>query len=152
MLAKAIVVAATALFIGAGTTLLSYALGSAVLTSRGLDITLEGGIQGRALAGSVLLFALFGLVGLGLGAIIRATAGAITLLVVWAVVVEPIVGGIFPRIGRWLPFSAGQQLTSTRSSLDVTDALSPRAGGLLFAGFAVGMLVIGTALVMRRDA
>jgi ABC-2 type transport system permease protein len=154
MLAKAIVVAATGLFIGTCTTLLSYVLGNAVFTSRGLDITLEGGIQTRALAGSILLFALYGLVGLGLGAIIRATAGAITLLVVWPLIIEPIVGGIFPRVGRWLPFSAGEQLTSTSTtaSVDVTDTLSPRAGGLLFAGFMVVVLVIGTLLVMRRDA
>ena len=152
MVAKAIVVAATGLFIGAGTTLLSYVLGNAVLTSRGLDIKLDGGTQTRALAGSILLFALYGLVGLGFGSIIRATAGAITLLVVWPVIVEPIVGGIFPKVGRWLPFLAGERLTSTTSSVDVTDALSPRAGGLVLVAFALVVLVIGTVLVMRRDA
>jgi len=152
MLAKAIVVATTGLFIGAGTTLLSYVLGNAVLTSRGLDLKLEGGTQTRALAGSVLLFAVYGLVGLGLGAIIRATAGAITLLVVWPIIVEPIIGGFFPKVGRWLPFSAGEQLISTSTSVDVTDTLSPRAGGMLFSLFAVALLVIGTVLVVRRDA
>ena len=85
MTAKALVVAATGLVVGGVATLFSYVLGNAILTSRDMELVLEGSTQLRALAGAVILFALYGLVGLGLGAIIRATAGAITLLVVWPV-------------------------------------------------------------------
>ena len=152
MMAKSIVVLATGLVVGAIATVFSYALGNAVLTSRGLDIPLDGGTQARAAAGSVLLFALYGLVGLGLGAIIRATAGAITLLIVWPIIAEGLIGGFFPKIGRWLPFMAGDQLTSTRSSLDTTEALSPRSGGLVFTVFALVVVLIGAVFVTRRDA
>ena len=61
----------------------SYAIGAAILTARGVDVSLPGATQapGRSPA-PVLLSVLYGLVGLGVGTIIRATAGAITLVVV----------------------------------------------------------------------
>ena len=152
MTAKGVVIAATGLIVGGVATLFSYVLGNAILTSRDMELVMEGSTQVRALAGAVLLFALYGLVGLGLGAIIRATAGAITLLVVWPLIVESIISGFFPKVGRWLPFTAGSQLMSTSSTFDAAEALTPRAGGLLFTVFALVLLLVGTTLVVRRDA
>ena len=152
MTAKALVVAATGLVVGGVATLFSYVLGNAILTSRDMELVLDGSTQLRALAGAVILFALYGLVGLGLGAIIRATAGAITLLVVWPVIVESIISGFFPKFGRWLPFTAGSQLMSTSSTFDAEEVLTPRAGGLVFTLFALVLLLVGSALVIRRDA
>ena len=129
MAAKAVVIVATGLVIGAVATVFSYAIGNAVLTSRGLDITLDGGTQTQALVGSTLLFALYGLIGLGVGAIIRAPAGAITFLVVWPIVVENIISAFFPEVGRWLPFTAGIQLISTSETVDATEAMSPAPAG-----------------------
>lgn len=152
MAAKALVVATTALAVGVIATVFSYAIGNAIMTSRGLDVTLAGSTQARAIVGSVLLFALYGLVGLGVGSIIRATAGAITLVVVWPVIVEAIIKGFLPKIGKWLPFNAGSQLTSTDTTVNSSEALAPRAGGLVFLIFALVLLAVGTALVSQRDA
>jgi ABC-2 type transport system permease protein len=152
MVAKAIVVAVTGLVVGTVAVVFSYALGNAILTTRSLDLTVAGRTQVRALAGSVLLYALYGLVGLGLGAIIRATAGAITLLIVWPVIAESIVNGLLPKVGKWLPFNAGSQLTRTDTTVRASDTLSPRAGGILFLLFALVLAVIGSALVSQRDA
>lgn len=152
MTAKAVVIVATGLVIGAVVTVFSYAIGNAVLTSRGLDITLDGGTQTRALVGSTLLFALYGLIGLGVGAIIRAPAGAITFLVVWPILVENIISAFFPEVGRWLPFTAGIQLISTSETVDATEAMSPRAGGLWFAVVGLAVVAIGSLRVARSDA
>ncbi len=150
--AKALVVTATGLVVGLIATVFSYAIGNAIMTSRGLDVTLQGSTQARAIVGSVVLFALYGIVGLGVGSIIRATAGAITLVVVWPVIVESIIKGFLPKIGKWLPFNAGSQLTNTDATINHSEALSPRAGGLVFLIFALVLLAVGTALVSRRDA
>ncbi len=152
MTAKAVVIVATGLVIGGVVTVFSYAIGNAVLTSRGLDIALDGGTQTRALVGSTLLFALYGLIGLGVGAIIRAPAGAITFLVVWPIVVENIISAFFPEVGRWLPFTAGIQLISTSDTVDPTEAMSPRAGGLWFAVVGLAVVAIGSLRVARSDA
>ena len=152
MAAKALVVTATALVVGIIATVFSYAIGNAIMTSRGADVTLPGSTQARAIAGAVVLFALYSLVGLAVGSIIRATAGAITLVVVWPVIVESIINGVLPKIGKWLPFNAGSQLTNTDATINRSEALTPRAGGLVFLIFALVLLAVGTALVSRRDA
>ena len=109
------------------------------------------GVQTCALP-ILVLYAVYSLVGLGVGAIIRATAGAITLVVVWPVIVESILTVVLPRIGKWLPFNAGSQLTSTDPTINPREALTPRAGGLVFLIFALVLLAVGTALVSWRDA
>jgi ABC-2 type transport system permease protein len=152
MVAKALVLVVTGLVVGVIATVFSYAIGNAILTTRGLDLTLKGSIQLRAMAGSVVLYALYGIVGLGLGSIIRAAAGAITLLIVWPVIVESIIRGLLPKIGKWLPFNAGSQLTNTDATVKPSEALTPRAGGLWFLLFALVLFIIGTVLVARRDA
>jgi ABC-2 type transport system permease protein len=150
MLAKVITLLVTGLIVGAIATGVSYVIGHAILTGRGFDLALAGSTQARAVVGAVLLFALYALCGLGLGAIIRAPAGAITLLVVWPLIVENIVGALLSGTKKWLPFNAGSALTNTDPTR--TDLLSPWAGGALFAGFVTLLVVIGTVVVLRRDA
>jgi ABC-2 type transport system permease protein len=149
MLAKVIAVASAGLVVGTISTLAPYGLGRAIFNSRDIHMSTPGGTQIRAIAGSVILFVLLGLCGLGLGAIIRATAGAITFLIVWPVVVEPILYGFVHAIRKWLPFNAGSRLVSTSRG---DEGLSPWAGGAFFAGFVLLLVAVGTALVVRRDA
>jgi ABC-2 type transport system permease protein len=149
MLAKLIAIVSTGLVVGAMSTLAPYWMGRAIFSSRDMHMTTPTGTQVRALVGSIILFILLGLCGLGLGAIIRATAGAITFLIVVPVVIEPILYGFVHSIRKWLPFNAGSQLITTGNG---NEALSPWAGGAFLAGFVLLLLVIGTALVIRRDA
>jgi ABC-2 type transport system permease protein len=150
MLAKIVTVAITALVVGAMCVFASYALGKAIFSARDLHFDTPTGTQARSLAGTVILYILYALCGLGLGAIIRATAGAITLIIVWPIVVEPIVFALVDPIKKWLPFSAGDQLVNTGNGRE--EGLSPWAGGSLFAAFVLLVLVVGTVLVARRDA
>jgi ABC-2 type transport system permease protein len=150
MVAKMVVVALTGLVIGTITTVFSYAIGNAILTSRDIDLELAGSTQARAVTGGALLFVLYGLVGLGLGAIIRASAGAITLLVVWPIIVEPIINGVLPAVGKWLPFNAATEVVNT--GVRDEDSLTWTQGGMVFAAFTVLLLVMGTVMVARRDA
>ena len=149
--AKMLTIAVTALLAGAVAAGLSYVIGNAILTSRGLDITIEGTTQLRALVGVVVLYGLYALAGLGVGAIIRATAGAITLLVVWPVIIEPIIGALISSTHKYLPFIAASALVDTDQPRP-DDLFSPWVGALWFAGFVALLLVIGSVLVSRRDA
>ena len=99
-----------------------------------------------------MLFALYGLVGLGVGAIIRATAGAITLLVVWPVMVEPIIGHSCPRPASSCRSTPGSQLTSTDNPQPQRGAHPVVPAGLVLPVFALVLLVVGAVLVSRRDA
>lgn len=105
-----------------------------------------------------LLFAsLSAVLGLGVGMIVRHSAGAISGLLVWWLVVETLLWIFLPaKAGRFLPFVAGGALldvkadTATPESLAV--ALTRPQDALVFAGYAVAALVLGTVLLYRRDS
>jgi ABC-2 type transport system permease protein len=150
MVAKVIAVALTGFVVGVVTTFGCYWIGKAILSVRDFgDLGVSTGTQMRVLWGTIILFVLSGLWGLGLGAVIRATAGAITFLVLWPLLPENIINGFFPKVGKWLPFQAGGQLMAVNRT---EDALSPWTGGLVFAAWVLLVLALGTLLVVRRDA
>lgn len=147
--AKIITVAAVGLVVGIVAVASSYLAGSAILGARGYGVSVSNAGVPRALVGAVVLAVLQALVGLGVGTIIRATAGAITLLVVYPVVVEALLVNFVPSVGKYLPFAAGAALQSPNGA---TDVLSPLVGGLIFTAFTVALLIVGGALLRSRDA
>jgi hypothetical protein len=147
--AKIIVVAAVGLVVGLVSVVSSYVVGSIILGARDHGISLSDGGVTRSLIGAVVVAMLQGLVGLGVGTIIRATAGAITLLIVYPVVVEALLVSLVPSVGKFLPFAAGTALMSPDGA---TDVLSPLAGGLIFTAFGALLLILGGALLQSRDA
>ncbi|MEV0295693.1 ABC transporter permease [Nocardia sp. NPDC050710] len=90
----------------------------------------------------------------GVGALIRQSAGALSLLIVWPVLIEPIVGA-FGKVGRniqvFLPFqNAGRFLGTADETLPWHWG---EWGGLLYFA-AIVALIFGSALfvVNKRDA
>jgi hypothetical protein len=106
----------------------------------------------RSVAGVGLYLALVGLLGAGIGWIVRSTAGAITA-VVGLLLVLP---GLMTFLGSWadpivkyLPTNAGDAfVTSTRAA----DALAPVAGICVLALWAAAAHIGAVVLVRHRDA
>jgi hypothetical protein len=65
---------------------------------------------------------LFGLIGVGVGAIIRNHVAAIVGSPVWFLIVEQLVVKLHPAAGKWLPFGASGSLTG---SIDAGGDLLP---------------------------
>ena len=108
----------------------------------------------RAVLGGAMYLAVLGALGVGLGTILRRTAGAIAALV-GLLLILPILVNFLPSpwntdIGKYLPLSAGSNIFHT-AQLTNTD-LSRWAGFTVFCAYAVGSLVIGAVLLNRRDA
>jgi ABC-2 type transport system permease protein len=128
----------------------AVAVGAAVLEARGFPVGFDQPGTTRVLMGSVLLGVLYGLAGLGLGAIVRQPVGAIVGLCLWALLVEPLVAGFFANsIGKYLPFTAGAQVALR---VPTNEAFGPWAGLGYFAAWVAVLLVVGSVLVSRRDA
>lgn len=105
---------------------------------------------------ALLFTSLSAVLGLGVGMIVRHSAGAISGLLVWWLVVENLLWIFLPaKVGRLLPFFAGGALlgveadNATPESLAV--ALTRPQDAFLFAAYAIAALVLGTVLVYRRD-
>lgn len=118
-----------------------------------------GDISGAAagVAWALVLTTLASILGLGVGIIIRHSAGAVTSVLVWALAVETLVRSATPaHISRLLPFSAAHGLLGTRSVADTPETLaavlSHVGDAAVFGCWATAALAIGTALLLRKDS
>jgi ABC-2 type transport system permease protein len=156
--AKAAVFGAMALVVGEAASFISFFAGGAAL-SHGIHAPTLGepGVL-RAVLLSGASFGLVGLIGLGLGAMVRHSAAA-TAVVVGAVYVAPaMIGGVSHSVARYLPiFIVGNSLSTTKpqncaANADCVHALSAWAGLGVIALYAVVALGVGGWLFARRDA
>ena len=127
--------------------------GQAIFASKGLEASLSDPGVLRAVFGGALYLTGVGLLGVGVGTILRRTAGAVAALVA-ALFILPIVTGFLPSsfqetIGKYFPAQAGMAIFNV---VPDPGALSPWAGfGVLLAYGAVS-LAVGGLLLARRDA
>ncbi len=111
----------------------------------------------RAVIGAGLYLAVLGLLALGLGTIIRHTAGAISAFVgvvlVLPIIVEALPTGLSNSLARYLPANIGLVMFSTQGVPDrVASAFSPWTGFALLVFYTVVALGIGCWVLVRRDA
>lgn len=134
LLAKTLVIAAVSFIVGAAAALISYAVAQPMLEPKGLDyaITAYGVIPSILNTGAYL--ALIAILGLGIGTLLRNSAGGImtTLgLLIVAPIVLAILSGqneLFMDISRYLPSSAGIEMVAIKT---LPDALTQTQGGLV---------------------
>ena len=108
----------------------------------------------RAVIGGAMYLSVLGALGIGLGTILRRTAGAIAALV-GLLLILPILVNFLPSpwntdISKYLPLSAGNSVFHT-AKLASTD-LSLWVGFAVFCAYAVASLALGAVLLARRDA
>lgn len=150
--AKALVFAVTSLVFGSVACVAAYGTFQAFLTEETLASSLGDPGVLRAVIGGGLYLMVLGLFGLGLGAILRGSAGAIAAL--FAVLfVPPLLLELLPHswqgsIGPYVPLEAGSQIFALRHD---GGALGAWSGFGVFCLYAAAMLSIGFVLIDRRD-
>jgi len=121
----------------------------------GLERGDTSGMTTTALWG-LLLATLAPLLGLGAGMILRHSAAAVSVLLVWVFVLENLIRTLIPaNVHRFLPFSAANGLLGTGTGTNTPEmlaaALTRVQDAMLFGGYAVAALTAGTILFYRRD-
>ncbi len=96
----------------------------------------------------VVSAAIYGAIGVGLGAIVRGQALAIVLVFVWFLIVEPLVKGLYDEVGRYLPGSALTELAGQSGS---EAHLSTGAAVGMAILYWIGFVAVGAFLTVRRD-
>ncbi len=154
--AKAAVFAALALVVGEILSFGAFFLCQALLSSPAPHATLSQPGVLRAVVGGGLLVPIFGLFALGLGAIVRHTAGAITAYVgaflVLPLIVESLPSSLSHPVLKFMPFAIINTMTSTRGQFDFGPTFSPWTGFAVMCAYAAAALLIGGWLMVRRDA
>ena len=142
------------MLIGAGFGLVAGALaagvGTAALRARGIDVRLDGGDYTLLVAGGAAATALWGAIGVGVGAVVRNQVPTLVGLCAWLLFVENLlVGDVagFGRVGKLLPGAAGKAI----SGQDPDTLLAPVVGLVLLALYAAAATVAGSLATSRRD-
>jgi uncharacterized membrane protein len=99
------------------------------------------------LVGSVAVSALWGALGVGLGAVIRNQAAALVGALMWVLLAESILFALVPSVGRFLPATAANVLTQ----IDVEHQLPIVAGVLVFCLYVAAAAAAGAVVTARRD-
>jgi ABC-2 type transport system permease protein len=144
--AKAVVLAALLLVAAEIVCFVSFFVGSAILHSH-ITVSLSDRNVTRAVVGAGLYLTVLGLFALGIGGLIRHTAGAITT-VIGVVFVLPILAGLLPsswgaHVNGYLPEQAGTLIGQQHP---------PAGGNVLSAWQGFGVFCIWAALVLAASA
>jgi len=126
---------------------LSLGAGYAILAGRGIELALDTGHILQLVLGTLAVTALWAALGVGLGAVIRNQVFAVIGLILWAFVIDNLLRGLVPDIGRYTPVGASESLTAGVGNY----LLPPTAGGLLLIAYTAAFVAAGTVLVARRD-
>jgi hypothetical protein len=151
LLGKVIVVGAIALALGEALIFAAFWLGQAVLAGGGAPSTTlshPGVLRAVSLSGAFL--ALLGLLALGLGVIIRHTAGAIAAYVGITFLIPVLVQHIPGTPSRFTP--VGILANSVSAVVPQSGQVSAPVGFLLMVLYSAVVLGLAAALISRRDA
>jgi ABC-2 type transport system permease protein len=126
---------------------IGWAIGYAVLEERGITIVLTTSDVLLLTLGGLAGASLWGAIGVGLGAIIHNQIGAVVTLLAWGLVVDTLVFGYVPSVGRFLPSHASDAMMG----LGAQHLLSPGAGAVTLIAWVGALGIVGIARSVRQD-
>lgn len=158
-----VVLAKGAVTIGFATVLsimvmvVGWFVGRAIANGRGANVQLaDSATAVPAMVGLVVLCAFMSLVGYALGMITRSTVAAVSILIVWPLIAEGLVGALLrlaldnENVINWMPFQAGIRMALVGG----LDGSGPTrlVSGIYFGALSATLAAIGAWSVNRRDA
>jgi hypothetical protein len=94
-----------------------------------------------------LASALWAVIGVGVGAVVRHQVAAIVGGIIWILIGDDLASGALKSAGRFFPVQAANAL----AHLSRAGLLAAWTGGLVFAGYAVLLVTLGSIAMSRRD-
>lgn len=151
--AKVLVFAGVTFVVTTVASFVAFFIGQALLDPQGIGTTIGSPGVLRAVVGMGLYLTGVGLLGVGLGWIIRNTAGAVStvlgLLLVLPGIVEALPASWGEHIAPYVPSVAGHEIALVHPAIGM---LSPWAGFGLLVGYVAVVTAIGGYLLKQRDA
>ena len=126
---------------------IGWVIGIVVLDARGITIVLSSSDVLLLALGGLAGVALWGALGTALGAIIHNQVGAVITLLAWGFVVDNLLLGLVPSVGRFMPTHAADAMMGLKGR----HLLSPGAGAVILIAWAAALAAIGITLTTRRD-
>jgi ABC-2 type transport system permease protein len=124
-----------------------WAVGFVILEARGITIVLNASDVLLLSLGGLAGVALWGAIGAALGTIIRNQVGAVITLLAWGFVVDNLLFGLVPSVGRYMPTRASDALTGLKTQ----HLLTPGVGAIILIAWTIVLTFAGIGLTSRRD-
>jgi ABC-2 type transport system permease protein len=152
--AKVLVFGVLVVLTGEVTSFAAFGVGQKILSGHTPTASLADPDVARAVVGGGLYVTALGLLGLGMAAIIRHAAAAISAFV-GVLFILPVITAVLPSsladdVGRFLPANIGTVMISAHHH--DTNAFGPWPSFAILAGYAAAALAAGGILLSRRDA
>ena len=149
--AKLVTYAGVGLAFSVAAILLVLAIGVPWLAAKDITLSLTSNDIPLVVLAALVVTAIYGVLGVGLGALIHNQVGAVVGALVWMWVAEPLMGVIpgVKAIYRFLPGAAANAVAQVDSS--TSNLLTPWQAGLVLIGYGLLFAWLATRLTIRRD-
>jgi ABC-type transport system involved in multi-copper enzyme maturation permease subunit len=154
--AKLIAAALAGLIVQIFSFLIALSSGLIALTFYEPHAPVTGELIWKVFRASALSGIVLGIVGVGLGALVKNQVAAVTGAVIWTLIVEGLVVAFVESIGKYLPAGAITGLVdldfgSNDFNFSIENYLSPGAAILVLLGYAAAFSLVAMRTTLRRD-
>lgn len=153
LISKGLVFAAAAFMVGEIAAFGSFFAGAALVHSKAQVAITDQGVA-RAVIGEGLYLTVLGLFAMAIGALVRHTAGAITGVIAFVLIIAPLAqllpGSWGQHVHDYLPSVAGAMITQAHQQSD--QVLSPWQGFGVFCAWTAVLLAAALFFLHERDA
>lgn len=143
--AKAVAATVGGFVLALGALVLVYAVSAPWLLATGEELHLFDSDPLRAAVGLLAGSAIWGALGVGVGAVVRSQVGAMIGALVWFLILEQLVGTLVSGVAPYLPGAA------LGAIFEGSEDLSSWAGVAVSLGYAAAFCLAGALLTARRD-
>jgi ABC-type transport system involved in multi-copper enzyme maturation permease subunit len=166
LVAKMAIAACAGAAFGLAAAMIATGVGVGFAAERGYRLPLDAGTLGGHAAGAVVGAALLGAVGAGLGSMVRSQTAGVIAVLLWGLLVEPVIGGLFPSVHPYLPYTAattlggaligagpgGFRVAVRTHAIATSPASLPFVAAVaLIAGVVVALGAAAAGTTLRRD-
>lgn len=152
LLAKTLGTALWGVFYAVASLLMVGAMGIPLLVTQGGSLSSLFDQAGAVLPGYFAGFALLALFGAGLGTLIKNQIAAVVTILAITFIIEPIIDGVVPNAGKWLPLAASASIAGGLVRVpDHGALLGAWVAAVVLAGWALVPIVVGYFATFKRD-
>lgn len=135
----------------------AVALGTPWLSARGFEVDLGAESSLRIIVGGIVAAGIYGILGVGVGALLRNQVAAVVGIVIYLFLVENIIIQSIPKVRAAYPYLPGGATSALTQSSEANEQISgytlldPWVGGLLLLAYGLVFAIVGARLTVRRD-
>jgi hypothetical protein len=146
--AKLAAVSLVGVVLGLLASLLTLAIALPWLSSRHIDLAARSTDIAVVLVGGIAATAIGGLVGVGIGALLTNQTLAVTVTLIWVLLIETTLAAVASGVVRWFPGGAASAMSGVAPASG--DALPVWLAALVSCGYGLAFAAAGSRLIMRR--